>query len=48
MTEKIKEVMKANENFYLAMKSADFDRMESIWANDDTVKLAYAPWLGSC
>jgi len=44
MTEKIKEVMKANENFYLAMKSADFDRMESIWANDDTVKCVHPGW----
>ncbi len=44
MTDKINEVMKANEDFYLAMRSADFDRMENIWVNDDSVKCVHPGW----
>ncbi len=44
MSGKIKEVMKANESFYLAMKDADFNNMERIWINDDSVKCVHPGW----
>lgn len=44
MSQKIKEVIDANEKFYLAMKSADFDQMENIWIKDDSVKCVHPGW----
>lgn len=44
MTEKIKEVVEANESFYVAMRIGDFDRMKEIWINDDSVKCVHPGW----
>ena len=44
MTEQTKEVIEANESFYLAMKSADFDKMTNIWVKDDSVKCVHPGW----
>jgi len=45
MTEKQKkEVLEANENFYLAIKRGDVDQMEKVWIQDASVKCVHPGW----
>lgn len=44
MKHKTKEVVKANEDFYLAIKNSDFDHMTSLWFQDESVKCVHPGW----
>jgi len=45
MTEKQRdEVLKANENFYLALKRGDATQMENVWIKDESVKCVHPGW----
>jgi len=38
------EVLKANENFYHAIKSGDIDQMDNIWIKDASIKCVHPGW----
>jgi len=45
MTEKQrKEVLEANENFYLAVRRGDIDQLEKLWIKDASVKCVHPGW----
>ena len=39
-----KEVLKANESFYQALRDGDFQSMDSLWANQDEVAVVHPGW----
>ncbi|MEM7008764.1 MAG: nuclear transport factor 2 family protein [Thermodesulfobacteriota bacterium] len=44
MDTKLKELVKTNESFYLAIKNSDFDQMKTVWLQDSSVKCVHPGW----
>lgn len=44
MTNKIEEVVKANDRFYTAIKNGDVDQLNDIWVKDESVKCVHPGW----
>ncbi len=44
MKEKIVDLVKANENFYFAIKNCDLESMKSIWLQEPSVKCVHPGW----
>ena len=44
MEEKIADLVKANENFYSAIKNCNFDQMQDVWLKDPSVKCVHPGW----